>query len=91
MANAEDAQVKISWEYGDHNDGYPFYGPGGTLAHAFYPTRGLVSILLSQVLTPPKLPNKLELLKENLTFINRQNDDVSAAKMMMFHVSATFR
>ena len=42
MASESDAHVKITWDYGDHGDGYPFFGPGGSLAHAFYPTKGKV-------------------------------------------------
>jgi Matrixin len=39
LANAD---LKISWETGDHGDGYPFDGTNGVLAHAFYPTDGRV-------------------------------------------------
>jgi len=36
------ADLKMSFEEGDHGDKYPFYGSGGALAHAYYPTKGVL-------------------------------------------------
>ena len=41
--NPDEADIKIDFGGGDHGDKYPFSGPGGVLAHGFYPRKGDVS------------------------------------------------
>ena len=44
--NPDEADIKIDFGGGDHGDKYPFSGPGGVLAHGFYPRKGDVSDFL---------------------------------------------
>jgi len=38
--NADDADVTVGFGAGDHGDKYAFSGPGGVLAHGYYPRKG---------------------------------------------------
>ena len=49
--NKEDANIKLSFAEGDHGDASPFTGPYGTLAHMYYPTKGLMHFDASENFT----------------------------------------
>jgi hypothetical protein len=53
--------IKLSWESGDHGDGYPFDGPLGVLAHAFYPKDGRVHFDEDELWTDDNPPSGIDL------------------------------
>ena len=41
ISGKEPVHIDIRFETGNHGDGDPFDGPGGTLAHAYFPVRNV--------------------------------------------------
>ncbi|TFH07028.1 MAG: matrixin family metalloprotease [Nitrosomonadales bacterium] len=50
-----EANIKISFQRGDHFDSYPFDGTGGTMGHAFYPPDGRVHLDMDESWDDDKL------------------------------------
>ncbi|UCC57868.1 MAG: matrixin family metalloprotease [Candidatus Bathyarchaeum sp.] len=53
--------LKFSWGSGDHGCGYPFDGPSGVLAHAFYPEDGRVHFDEDELWTNDSPPSGIDL------------------------------
>ncbi|CBI34985.3 unnamed protein product, partial [Vitis vinifera] len=55
------ADMTISFHRLDHGDGYPFDGPGGTIAHAFAPTNGRFHYDGDETWSIGAVPNAMDL------------------------------
>ncbi|MFW9788642.1 MAG: matrixin family metalloprotease [Candidatus Thorarchaeota archaeon] len=54
--------ISLSWESGDHGDGSAFDGPGGVLAHAFYPQDGRLHFDEDELWTDDDPPTGFDLV-----------------------------
>ncbi|XP_022939137.1 metalloendoproteinase 2-MMP-like [Cucurbita moschata] len=54
------ADIKISFERGDHGDGFPFDNVGGVIAHAFAPTDGRLHFDAVERWTDGAVPNSYD-------------------------------
>lgn len=57
----QSANLKIGFQRGNHGDGDPFDGPGGTLAHAFQPTVGWFHYDVDEQWTVGAVPGAIDL------------------------------
>ncbi|KAD1111707.1 hypothetical protein E3N88_07800 [Mikania micrantha] len=64
----ESADLKIRFERQDHGDGFPFDGPGGVLAHAFAPTRGLFHFDADNSWAVGAVPNAFDVESKSLPY-----------------------
>ncbi|KAL6994293.1 neutrophil collagenase [Sarracenia purpurea var. burkii] len=59
--NWPNSDLKVSFEVGNHGDGYPFDGPGGVLAHAFAPTDGRCHLDGTEAWVTGAVPGKIDI------------------------------
>ena len=59
--NFQSSDLTITFYKGDHGDGSPFDGPGGILAHAFYPTDGRLHFDADERFSIGAIPNYIDL------------------------------
>jgi hypothetical protein len=59
--NYLNADLVIGFHRGSHGDGFPFDGPGGTLAHAFAPTNGRFHYDADELWSIGAVPNAFDL------------------------------
>jgi len=61
LETSSGGDIMLSWHSGDHSDGYPFDGPSGVLAHAFYPEDGRVHFDEDELWTDNVPPSGIDL------------------------------